>query len=575
MGSNFTGSRKVVAPRSLLLRKTDESGYARKDRTASGESHGYPNGEGDFGQVVSANWIGGTIGIQPMRRALNRWTELLPQARRWSVSRVSVDPQRRNGMDLCMASDEERESKEVMAETSGLKRLKKKQSILINIIDKSSASPPGILASARRGRAERRGTHGWHPYYAGYSEAFVESAIGYLGCDEETILLDPWGGSGTTGFVASAMSVPSLCLDINPVMATFSAAKSLDVISRSDEIEWFFDTLSANMAAALHHDEHDPLLSMFEVGTAGLLREVINAVPFDSKPSNVEGSGGSAGTILLDRTQIIDAAYAFCIAVVFVTIREVSGTRALANPTWLKSASQKASRSPEQLIDELRANARRMLSDLKEFYHASGAPVPGLVVAGDARKLPLRSGTVDRIITSPPYLTRIDYAMSTLPEMAIFGDNKLLSHIRHQTMGAPVITKNERHQKAEWGSLCITVLDAIRAHPTKAASGYYWKNIVQYFIDLDRALDEIVRVLKPGGQGLIVVQSSYFKDVEILLGDIYVEMSRNKGLEASIAYREEIRGHLVQVNTKSSVYKKNKIYFEDFIHIQKPPKQDI
>lgn len=137
-------------------------------------------------------------------------------------------------------------------------------------------------------------------------------------------------------------------------------------------------------------------------------------------------------------------------------------------------------------------------------------------------------------------------------------------------MGAPVITKNRRHQKPEWGTLCNSLLDAVKSHPTKAAESYYWKNIVQYFMDLDTALDEIIRVLKPGGKGLIVVQSSYFKDIDIPLGEIYVEMATLRGLHSNIAFREEVKGHLAHVNTKSSFYKKNKIYFENSIYIEKP-----
>ena len=101
-------------------------------------------------------------------------------------------------------------------------------------------NPRLSLCSAKRTAVEKTGLHGWHPYYAGYSEAFVESAIRYLRCDRNTLLLDPWAGSGTTGIVAAKTGIPSICLDINPVMATFAAAKSYQVLSREQEIVNFF-----------------------------------------------------------------------------------------------------------------------------------------------------------------------------------------------------------------------------------------------------------------------------------------------------------------------------------------------
>jgi tRNA G10 N-methylase Trm11 len=210
-----------------------------------------------------------------------------------------------------------------------------------------------------------------------------------------------------------------------------------------------------------------------------------------------------------------------------------------------------------------------MLADLREFFRESDVLAINLSLAADARNIPLKNNSVDFIITSPPYLTRIDYAVSTHPELSVFGNSELLTYLRHNTMGAPVITKGPKHQLSHWGDICNKTLNLIAEHPTKAARSYYWKNIVQYFMDMDLALEEIKRVLKPGGQALIVVQSSYFKDIEISLGDIYTEMGQNKGFTSEIAFREEVKGHMAHVNTKSSAYKKNKIYFEDFVHLTK------
>ncbi|KJJ40162.1 hypothetical protein UM89_21685 [Bacillus subtilis] len=53
------------------------------------------------------------------------------------------------------------------------------------------------------------------------------------------------------------------------------------------------------------------------------------------------------------------------------------------------------------------------------------------------------------------------------------------------------------------------------------------------------------------------------------LGDIYVEIGDKLGLSASIIKREEIRQHLAHVNTKSSQYVKNKIYYEDAVLLEK------
>lgn len=428
-------------------------------------------------------------------------------------------------------------------------------------------APKPVLVSAKRTGVERSGLHAWHPYYAGYSEAFVDSALHYLECGNETLVLDPWGGSGTTGLIASREGRPSICIDVNPVMATFAAAKSPEILAHAEEIHSLFEGLKLDSLESVEPGQ-EPLESILHPTTARAVRFVIDAAQ-DRFAETLNIMSGALAEFCLDGGQFLNPVYNFCLSVVFVSIRKLSQAKSSANPTWLRNGEKKEITS-EEVLSVIRQNALLMLSDLRYFFEGNGKFVPQRVLRGNVREMPIKNESVDRIITSPPYLTRIDYAMSTMPEMFVFGGEDLLHAIRHQTMGAPVITKNGKLQREEWGTICNDVLNKIRNHPTKASNTYYWKNIVQYFMDMDESLDEIWRVLKPGGCGLIVVQSSYFKEIELPLGDIYREFSEIKGFRSDIAFREEVRGHMAHVNSRSNKYKRNKVYFEDFVYIEKP-----
>lgn len=414
--------------------------------------------------------------------------------------------------------------------------------------------------------------HNWHPYYAGYSEAFVESALAYLGANANTLVLDPWGGSGTTGVVASRSGTPALCLDINPAMATFAAAKSPLVLVHEDAILEFFHDIMEGIIAIGNVDgsEEDPLAAVFSLDSVRLIHGVVEAIPFLAHTDSETDQIAVVQSTVCYPEHLISPVYAFTMAVLFVTLRKLSGRESATNPTWVKAGDGGIELDPKTFFADLRRNAENMLADLRDFFRKIHAPATNFSLGADARDLPLKDNSVDLVITSPPYLTRIDYAVSTHPELSLFGNSELLSYLRHNTMGAPVITKEPKEQRPGWGSTCNRVLNLIAEHPTKAARSYYWKNIVQYFMDMDLALDEIKRVLKPNGQALIVVQSSYFKDIEIPLGEIYVEMGRVKGLTSKIAFREEVRGHMAHVNSRSSIYVKNKVYFEDFVYFTKP-----
>ena len=416
-----------------------------------------------------------------------------------------------------------------------------------------------MLLSAKRSLTERSGVHAWHPYYAGYSERFVESALEFLGCDHETLIFDPWGGSGTTGMVASKNGSPALCLDINPVMATFAAAKSYTVLAHAEDIEDFFFSLSRKLPSDNNLLEKESITKIFVPESASLIRSVIESIPGTAHlDEGIDKIDAQVLDACRDPNQLINPIYAFCMAVIFVTIRRLSGTVTMANPTWLRTNDIKVCIDKTEFFSEVRISANNMLMDLRDFFRGRNISASNYAIAGDSRAMPIKEAAVDVIITSPPYLTRIDYAVSTMPELYLFGGDDLLTFVRHQTMGAPVITKREKEQKKEWGTLCNKVLDAIRMHGTKAAESYYWKNIVQYFMDLDAALTESYRVLKAGGKGLIVVQSSYFKDIEIPLGEIYQEMASIKGFVSQISFREEVKGHMAHVNTRSNIYKHNR-----------------
>lgn len=426
------------------------------------------------------------------------------------------------------------------------------------------------LVSAKRKATERSGVHSWHPYYAGYSETFVSSALNFLGASKDTVILDPWGGSGTTNLVCSKLGIPSLSLEINPVMATFSAGKAASIYQHKTQINNFFGEVSLwlkNQPESLKNDA-EPLEKIFTKPCANMIRSVVDAIPFPSQYKRIKDSKKNK-TIdwPLNKPGInIGHCYAFCLSVVFVSVRELSRLGKMANPTWQRASKVKVEFSLEDLAEALNRNSHSMMLDLQNFYAHSSYNADFSVIAADARRMPIRSKSINRIITSPPYLTRIDYAVSTSLELFIFGGHDLLKDVRHQTMGAPVITKSDKFQKKEWGVICNNVLDRIKSHDTKAASTYYWKNIVQYFIDAERSIDEILRVLSADGTGLIVVQNSYFKDVEIPLGEIYVQMFQAKGVSAEIVFRDEVKVHMAHLNTKSRSYKDKKTYYEDFVY---------
>jgi ubiquinone/menaquinone biosynthesis C-methylase UbiE len=82
----------------------------------------------------------------------------------------------------------------------------------------------------------------------------------------------------------------------------------------------------------------------------------------------------------------------------------------------------------------------------------------------------------------------------------------------------------------EWGNTCDRFLSAVQGHASKASRTYYSRYFRQYFAGAYASLSEIRRVLKPGGQCILVVQDSFYKDLHNNLPQMFFEMGALLGL---------------------------------------------
>ncbi|EGP4766634.1 DNA methylase [Enterococcus faecium] len=94
---------------------------------------------------------------------------------------------------------------------------------VITLLEKSS------ISSNRQ--ATRYSAHGIHEYKGKFNPQIVHALLNILGANEESLILDPFCGSGTTLLESSLMGYKSIGFDINPLAVFIANAKqeSLDV----------------------------------------------------------------------------------------------------------------------------------------------------------------------------------------------------------------------------------------------------------------------------------------------------------------------------------------------------------
>ena len=244
----------------------------------------------------------------------------------------------------------------------------------------------------------------------------------------------------------------------------------------------------------------------------------------------------------------------FYYVALFRTIRVALKHFRSTNPTWIRvpSKNDRCSISRRLMANLFLDEIVTMSDSIKDrlLPETDGSDIK--IMVGDARCLPLNDYAVDAIITSPPYCTRIDYAVSTRPELAVLGVGMYtgFTELRRQLMGGVTIRPDTPSPVKTWGKTCLKTLDLIKCHRSKASATYYTKQFLQYFSDLELSLKELRRVCGAGRNCVMVVQDSMYKDIHVDLPSITSEMGINLGFELVNSFPYKVSSSFRTVNPR-------------------------
>lgn len=387
------------------------------------------------------------------------------------------------------------------------------------------------IVSPKRNRHLQTGWEGFFPYYAGYPESFAESVLQTSQLSPGSIVLDPWNGSGTTTYAAAQLGHVAIGLDLNPVMIAVARARMLPP-SEADSLEPLSKEIIRGARERINFERADPLLTWFDGPTARAIRSIERSIC----KRMVGRLTLSETKTNLDRLSSIAAAHYVAL---FAVCRDFSGRFRSSNPTWVRKAgpNDKKISVASAVIEDRFLKHMMAMSDalsarakLRLFEH-----MPSDIRLADSTALSLPRGSVDFILTSPPYCTRIDYAAATRVELAIMSemvktDTKELSR---QMIGSTRVPMKNIEIDSKWGQACYAFLERVRSHGSKASSGYYFRTHLDYFDKMARSLDSISSVLRRGGVAILILQDSFYKDVHNDLPTIVSEIAEMRGLKLS------------------------------------------
>ncbi|MCG7964169.1 MAG: class I SAM-dependent methyltransferase [Candidatus Thiodiazotropha taylori] len=398
----------------------------------------------------------------------------------------------------------------------------------------------------------------WYRYYAGYSAAFVEHALAQV-APNATSILDPWNGTGTTTVVAANHQVGAVGFDINPAMVVVSRARMLSMGVWASIAPLVDDVVLHARPVGI---ENDPLRFWFTDRAAANIRGLqasVHRLLVDSAASTRPPLGSVSGMSTLA---------AFFYTALFRTVRVLIAPAAGTNPTWWKRLSDQDRLSPRK--QAIVRCFRNSALELKNGLHRtdSDTPVETIVNVGNSRELPIADGSVDAVISSPPYCTRIDYGVSTLPELAILGaDDTEVKTLRDAMVGTPTVT-GEDNTGETWGPKATKYLSDVAKHESKASSSYYSKYFRQYYSGMWASLKELRRVTRPSGAVLLVVQDNYYKEIHNDTPGILMEMARKQGFTETTRHDFPVARNKANMNPRTRQYRSRATAVESVIALK-------
>ncbi len=333
--------------------------------------------------------------------------------------------------------------------------------------------------------------YNWFYYKEAYSPEFVEKTLDEFGVKEGCVL-DPFSGIGTTSLVAKSRGLQAYGIDASPLAVLAGTVKSRNY-SPEDiaAIESFMERVFQEKTSfSLRWD-----FELFKVEKAFPPANLRDILSIREKISKVEA----------------DKAHDFLLLALLSIIPMCSFV--LKDGGVLKITKK----SVAPVREMFKRKVKRMLRDL-ELGPKTQGPEPKIML-GDARSLPFEEGSMDAVITSPPYLNNIDYTKVyglelSLMEMDARGTKDARSRSLRSFITSPASEEKLPQEVEEFG-YNIPIAGA-------------------YFSDMEKVLVETYRVLKPGSSASFVVGNAVIHYTHIMVDEILAEMGERLGFESEI-----------------------------------------
>lgn len=354
-------------------------------------------------------------------------------------------------------------------------------------------------------------THGYHRYPAKFIPQIVARLIGKY-TNEGDLVIDPFGGCGTTLVEAKMSGRLSVGVDINPVAVLIAKAKVTPVAQ--EKIEKIFVDIKNKLISYSENTEvkvplHERISYWFKPEEKRKLAFILEEI------SKIEDD---------DARDFFYCGFSNILKNCSIWLQKSN------KPTrdFNKKPSEPMQTFFKQIKAMLRGNAQfGELLQKKNFLQ-----VPSTVFCSDARSIFAKDESANLIVTSPPYVTSYEYADLHQLTALWMEYTKDLSDFRKQFIGTSYNNKQCLTLNSE---IAENIIENLRKKDRKTAD-----EVATYFGEMNQVFIEMKRVLKKSGKACIVIGNTSLKGVDILNAEVFIDQMQNIGFKTIDIIKREI-----------------------------------
>lgn len=377
---------------------------------------------------------------------------------------------------------------------------------------------PKLKNSFGNRRESKYATHGLHQYKGKFYPQLVKSLLNISGTEPGSIVFDPFCGSGTVPLEGYLNGMISIGCDINPMAVEISRAKIEILTVGLDELQ----TESENLLKLLNATIKDKVEIVSSSSSADL--EIENWFPTKvvHKMRYLMTAINQVGNEKIRR---------FFSMIMSNIIRDISQQ----DPNDLRIRRRKKEIEDAPVFELFSKSLTLNINKVETFMrirHLSPSKFRWFAISeantcnlNELMEIGLQKGTVDKIITSPPYATALPYIDTDRLSLLVLQKlgAKERSEIESKLVGSREISKKEKREtedkimKLDFGQIeseiAKDLIKKVYWSNVSSDQGFRRKNMAallyKYFNDMTTSMKNMDYVLKNGGDIFIVIGDNY------------------------------------------------------------------